>query len=546
MLHRRLKVTAAVAGVALLVAACGGGQGGSAKGSADAADEGTPQAGGSVIYGIENESNGGWCLPESQLAISGIQVARAIYDTLMVPAQSGEMMPFLATSVTPNDTFDRWTIKLRKGVKFHDGTDLTAEVVKNNLDAYRGKYEGRSATLFSFVFDNVDTVKATDPLTVTVTTKTPWPSFPNFLFFEGRIGIMGQSQLDDATNCDKALVGTGPFRKREWKLNNRFVAEKNADYWQTDADGTRLPYLDEITFVSMLNDGDSVESLQMGRYDLMHTSTGEDLERVEALADAGTINVLSTSDFADVTYVMFNESKPPFDNMDARLAVSQAIDRDEFVKLRTAGRQPVASGPFAPGSIGYLKNSGFPAYNLDEAKQHVAAYERETGKQLGFTMLHGGDPGSLTSMELVQSQLAEVGIDMKLTPADQAALIDQVIAGGFDAVFWRNHPGGDPDGQFVWWRSDSPVNFGRYQDPTIDRLLAAGRAEPDVAKRKTIYEDLNRRFAQQAHNVWLMWSAWAVSSQPKVHGILGPDIDGEPPFEGLAVGHPVSGLWVEQ
>lgn len=135
---------------------------------------------------------------------------------------------------------------------------------------------------------------------------------------------------------------------------------------------------------------------------------------------------------------------------------------------------------------------------------------------------------------------------MKLTPADQAALIDQVIAGGFDAVFWRNHPGGDPDGQFVWWRSDSPVNFGRYQDPTIDRLLAAGRAEPDAAKRKTIYEDLNRRFAQQAHNVWLMWSAWAVSSQPKVHGILGPDIDGEPPFEGLAVGHPVSGLWVEQ
>nr|WP_291839234.1 ABC transporter substrate-binding protein [Candidatus Microthrix sp.] len=69
-------------------------------------------------------------------------MARAIYDTLMVPAQSGEMMPFLATSVTPNDTFDRWTIKLRKGVKFHDGTDLTAEVVKNNLDAYRGKYEG--------------------------------------------------------------------------------------------------------------------------------------------------------------------------------------------------------------------------------------------------------------------------------------------------------------------------------------------------------------------------------------------------------------------
>ena len=177
-----------------------------------------------MIYAVESETASGWCLPEAQLAISGIQVARAIYDTLVQPDASGEMAPMLAESVEPNDTFDSWTILLRQGVTFHDGTDLTAEVVKNNLDAYRGAYEGRSSLLFLFVLDHIDTVEATDDLTVTVTTKTPWPAFPSFLWSDGRLGIVGQAQLDDAEECDENLVGTGPFVKTEWKVNDHFSA----------------------------------------------------------------------------------------------------------------------------------------------------------------------------------------------------------------------------------------------------------------------------------------------------------------------------------
>ena len=82
--------------------------------------------------------SGGFCLPEAQLAISGEMVVRAIYDTLTIPNSEGEYVPYLAESVTPNDDFTEWTIKLRDGVKFHDGIDADAEVVKNNLDAYRG------------------------------------------------------------------------------------------------------------------------------------------------------------------------------------------------------------------------------------------------------------------------------------------------------------------------------------------------------------------------------------------------------------------------
>ena len=80
-----------------------------------------------MIYAVESETASGWCLPEAQLAISGIQVARAIYDTLVQPDASGEMAPMLAESVEPNDTFDEWTILLRQGVTFHDGSPFSAD-----------------------------------------------------------------------------------------------------------------------------------------------------------------------------------------------------------------------------------------------------------------------------------------------------------------------------------------------------------------------------------------------------------------------------------
>ena len=542
---RRTRGIAAALALTLTAAACGGGGEDSSGDAESGGDEGTPQRGGQVIYALEGETNSGWCLQEAQLAISGIQVARSIYDTLLQPDESGDMKPMLAQSVEPNETYDSWTIKLREGVKFHDGTDLTAEVVKNNLDAYRGEYPARQPLLFVFVLDNIDTVVATDDLTVTVTTNTPWPSFPSFLWNDGRLGIAGQAQLDDAKGCDKNLVGTGPFMKKEWKINDHFTAEKNPDYWQDGEDGEPLPYLDEIEFRPQPELSQRIEGIQTGIYDAAHIQGGEAMLEAEPLADDGSVNLIANSDFAEVNYILFNESKPPFDNMDARMAVAQALDRDEANEILNDGLLEVASGPFAPGSMGYLEDTGMPKFDLDEAKKHVAAYEKETGKKLAFTVPYAGSADAQSAVELFQSQLADAGIDMKLQSTDQSVEIDRAIAGDFGALTWRNHPGGDPDLQFVWWHTGSPVNFGRLDDPEIDRLLEGGRVASNQEERTKIYEDLNRRFAEEVHNVWTTWTKWGVISDPSVHGEMGPQVDGNEPFPGLATGHPVSGLWVE-
>lgn len=543
---RRLAGCVALLALTGTIAACGGsksGSGGTDSGGSAAA--GKPTMGGSIVYGLEAETNGGFCLAESQLALSGIQVARAVYDTLTIPDKEGVAKPNLAESITPNATFDKWKIKLRSGVKFHDGTALDATVVKNNLDAYRGKYPARKPLLFVFVFQNIADVKVVDPLTVEVDTAKPWPALPAFLYSSGRLGIMGQAQLDAKDDCNKKMVGTGPFKLVDWTENQSLTVERNADYWMKDADGNQLPYLDKIEFRPIPDTTKRKEALVAGEIDMTHLSGGEVMSEIQPSIDDGTLSKVQNEDFSEVYYLMFNESKPPFNNKNARMAVAQAVDRESWNKVRTLGLQTIASGPFAKPNIGYLEDAGAPKFDLDAAKKAAAAYEKETGEKLSFTLSGAADSSVGADMELIQSMLGDAGIEMKIAQADQAKLIDQAIAGEFQANIWRNHPGGDPDTQYVWWYSSSIVNFGRVKDPVVDKLLDEGRAESDAAKRKTIYEDLNRQFSKEVHDVWLVWTLRGIVGDPTVQGVFGPDLpDGSKPFEGLGAGHPVVGLYV--
>ena len=129
--------------------------------------------------------------PTARLAISGIEVGAAIYDTLMVPNSKNEMVPYLAKSVTPNADFTEWKITLRDGITFHDGTPLDADAVVQNIDAYR-----KSTLARRRVEGHREHRRRPGPLEVTVTTSRPWPQFPWFLYLDGRFLIEAPAQLD--------------------------------------------------------------------------------------------------------------------------------------------------------------------------------------------------------------------------------------------------------------------------------------------------------------------------------------------------------------
>jgi peptide/nickel transport system substrate-binding protein len=549
--------------MALVAAACGGGggngggAGSTTTGGGGDGDAGKPVPGGDAVYALEAETDDGWCLPSAQLAIAGIQVARSIYDQLAAPDSEGNMVPFLAQSIEPNADATEWTITLREGIKFHDGTDLTAEVVANNLIAYTGQYDNRpNVLLFYFVFLNIESIEATDALTVVVKMKEPWAAFPSFLYSSGRLGIMAQAQLDSPDHCNDEMIGTGPFKfEGDWVINDHLTLVKNENYWRKDADGTPLPYLDSITYVPVLETSTLVNGVKTGQYTLAHTDSAEGIAQLRPMQEAGDISLVESDKFPELGYILLNASKEPFDNINARFAVAHAFNYEEINTLRNEDLLTRATGPFGPGVMGNLPDQELPGYDLDLAKDYVAKYTEETGKPLEFSLSSTPDAGSIESANLTKRYFEEAGMKVEIRTALQAAYIDLAIDGDFQAMGWRNHPGFDPDTQYVWWYgTGNPVNFSRFNDEEINRLLDEGRAETDPAARQQIYEELNARFAEQMWSMWTFYTLWSIPGAPNLHGVFGPNLPtadspdavGADPYDGLAVGHDVSGLWLSQ
>jgi len=494
-----------------------------APASAATATQRSQRSGGEVVWGLDAETPEGWCLPASQLAAAGIIVANSIYDTLVTINSKGKYVPYLAESVTPNATYDQWTIKLRPGVKFHDGSPLDADVVKLNLDSYRGVNPKINARTNIFVFANVADVQVVDPLTVSVTTKTPWPAFPAVLFGGGRNGMAARAQLDDPSTCATNLIGTGPFERQEWRVNDHMTVTRNPDYWRKG-----FPLLDKITFRPVPDSSVRLTQFQGGQLDVMHTSSSDAIAQLRDLAKSGKATFYESDKGADVAYLMLNSAKPPFDDILARKAVQYGRNTAVINQIRNRGIPELATGPFGPGTMGYLKDSGIPEPNLKKARTLVAEYTAKHGAPPNYTYTAVNTPDNIAIAELVKEQAAKFGVTVTIDTVDQATLINRALAGDFQGMGFRNHPGGDPDAQSVWWKSGSPINFGRIKDPEIDRLLDAGRVETDPAKRTQIYEDLNRRFAEQAWNSWSWYTVWALAAKPDVKGILGPPLpDGQ-------------------
>ena len=549
---------AAFTALTLLAGACGGegGGDGAADGKTARSEEGAPlergleeagkpQRGGRIVYGVEAETAGGWCLPEAQLAPSGNLIRAALYDSLTAVNSDGEAKPYLAESVTPADNNSTWTLEIREGVTFHDDTELDATVVKNNIDAYLGRYPARAPTLFPIVMANMDTVTVTGPMTIVITTKVPWVALPTYL---AMISVMGQSQLDDPESCDSNMVGTGPFELSKWTPDQELIAQKNPKYWQIAPDGQPYPYADAIAFRPIVDTQQRINAIEAGEVNVMAISDPNDIHgSLAEMHDDEMINLITSADHAEVEYLMLNSSKPPFDDERMRRALAQGIDRVAYNELTSGGFPTIADQPFPEGDMGYLDDPGFPEYDQAAAKALVAEYMAD-GNEAAFTISAAAEPALLARAQVLQQQLGKIDIKVNVRSVDEATLINEAIAGTYQANVWAQHAGGDPDAQYLWWKgAPNPTNFARIEDPVLDQLLIAGRSEPDPVTRRKLYESISERFAKKVWNIWTSYAEWGIALSPKVHGVFSADLpdDGGDVFTGLAGGHPTHAMWIE-
>ena len=215
------------------------------------------------------------------------------------------------------------------------------------------------------------------------------------------------------------------------------------------------------------------------------------------------------------------------------------------------------TGPFGPGVMGYLANPGLPTYDPAKAKQYVAKYSAaHGGAPLAFTYVSPGtDSETLKTIALIKTYVEASGMKMTVKAVDESQGINEALGKQFDAIAWRNHPGFDPDTEFVWWHCnnattvpcDNLVNFGAFNDPVINKALEDGRSNPDPAARKADYETINRQFAKEVYDGWGWESDWTIPAALRVHGIGNlPLLDGSAPFPGFTSGIDPAGVWVSK
>lgn len=477
------------------------------------APEGEPTPGGTIIYGIEAETDG-FNPTGNRWAISGHMVAQAVFDPLAALDASGEPQPYLAESFTPNADYTQWTIALRDGVVFHDGTPVNADAVVATLNGHRESFLTGSAV------SPITDVTATDDLTVTVTTSVPWVALPAGL--TGQVGyVVAPTMLDPATAdaASRAPVGSGPFKFVEWTPNTRWVGEKFDDYWQEG-----LPYLDGIEFRPVTQVNTRVNAFNTGELQMMHTSDPETIAEFRTRAAAGELQLVEDRGEGEESFVLLNLENAPLNDERIRQALAYATDTVTYNEVINNGASVVARGPFTPTSP-WVVDTDYPEYDVARAKALVDEYiaDPTTPNEVKFRLSTTPTPETRRAVELLQQQWAEAGITVEITTVDQASFISTAISGDFDANLWRQLGAPDPDVDQVWWYSGGAegniLNFPNMFDPQIDAALDAGRTNPDPEARKQAYADFQRRLNEIIPYVWLTHTQWVVAANNNVRGI---------------------------
>ena len=164
--------------------------------------------------------------------------------------------------------------------------------------------------------------------------------------------MMAQAQLDDTRTCAENLIGTGPFKLVNWTPNQSLTAEKNPDYWATDAEGNQLPYLDEIEFRPIVEVAQRLNALQSGEINAMHTSDADTIDQIRGLADSGDVTAVESDQFGEVRLHHAQRVEAALRQHQARQALARAATSTRSTRSSTPGSPPRPPDRSLPGNIG--------------------------------------------------------------------------------------------------------------------------------------------------------------------------------------------------
>lgn len=429
---------------------------------------------------------------------SQAEALRHIFDTIVMADENLQLKPGIATSwKVVDDT--TWEFKIREGVKFHDGSELTAEDVKFSIDRIPVVTGPMSMTIYT---KQVKETKVVDKYTLHVITKVPAPTLPNDfvrLFVVSK--SIGMDARNEQFNSGKAAVGTGPYKYVSWEPKGDLVLERFDGYW-----GAK-PHWQKVIRKEIPNDPARMAALKSGQVDLVNYVPATDYAAMQKDKSVDTF-IADTVYFFNITpNVKETLPKPvkvdgkeiaanPLRDPKVREALDLAIDRKTLVRVVLEGLGRPANQLMPTNFFGGSKNLPERPYNVAKAKELLAAAGYPKGFEIDFSCTNNRLPGDGAVCEALSQMWARAGLKVNASALNGTVFFPAQQKGEFS--MWMSGWGtltGEASytyGSLVH-TADPKIGLGAfnkqgYSNPEVDALLEEGARTMDDAKRRALFE----------------------------------------------------------
>ncbi|MCB8882568.1 ABC transporter substrate-binding protein [Acidisoma cellulosilytica] len=472
-------------------------------------------------------------------ANADIWILTNLYSTLILPAPDGKgLLPGLATAWSASADGKSYTLKLRQGTKFADGSPVTVDDVIWSLNRARNPNIG----IWNFLLASIANVSAPDDNTILITLKNPDPSIPAALAtFNSAImphklfeAAKGATDTEKANNFALHPIGDGPFVLSSWERGSKMVLKRNPYYFGTDKAGRHLPYLDEVDLTIVPDDATRILQLQAGQIDATEFIPYVRVKELQADPNL-TVDLFPST---QVTYLQLSvfpklaDGTPnPLSNTKVRQALNYAISKEAIIKVVTHDLGTPMHSFFSSTTPLYYGGDG-PAYPFNMAK--AKALLKEAGYDKGFeltALAQAGKANDTATLTLVQQMWSALGVKLKIQQMDETTLDNHRNASNFQVLsaYWTNDIA-DPNEMtdYSAYYPNIKSAYSGWNNPTVNKLFEQSQTELDPAKRAAEYKQIQQIYVAEAPEFFMYETPFAVATRKNVVGFqqspLGNDI----------------------
>lgn len=429
---------------------------------------------------------------------SHIEALRHVFDSLVIPDENLQLKPGLATSWKPIDD-TTWEFKLREGVKFHDGTEMTAEDVKFSIDRIPVVAGPMSMTIY---VKHVADAQVVDKYTLRVKTKAPAPTLPNdFIRLFVVPKSIGMDARNEQFNSGKAAIGTGPYKFVSWAPKGDLVFERFDGYW-----GEKQPW-QKVVRKEIPSDPARMAALKSGQVDLVNyvpTTDYTSMQKDSALDTFTGDSVYIFNVLPNVKEVLPRKAKVngkeieanPLRDLRVREALDLAIDRKTLVRAVLEGIGRPANQIMSPQFFGASKNLPEKSYDAAKAKKLLADAGYPNGFELDFHCTSNRQPGDSAVCEALSQMWARAGLKINANAINSTVFFPAQQKGEYS--MWMSAWGtlsGEAGYTYpaLVHTPDPEAGVGAfnktgYSNPEIDAVLDEAIRMMDETKRRSLFE----------------------------------------------------------